>query len=318
MCKFIFNLTVVSTLVGLSFLISGVKLESKKKQDYLAAIIDKHNYLKSYTGKRLILAGGSNLAFGIDSPLIESSMGIPAINLGLHAGLGLDFIINELSSVVRDGDIVFLSVELFLDKNGDYKMKKKITEFLPEAENYFNVIYCDEISYWFFENKINIFNNLNYIISPYRKNNIRVIDSIDIYSRKNFNKNGDMIGHFNLKSSKKLSKYRLEYRYYEGIDKLNSFYKTAQSKNVKVYFLYPNFVESQYIEYNDAIKKYTIDLESALKIPIINKSDTFVLNDSLFFDTAYHLNKSGREIRTKRLLKYIEKYVPHNLNSSMN
>jgi hypothetical protein len=50
-----------------------------------------------------------------------------------------------------------------------------------------------------------------------------------------------------------------------------------------------------------------MDLSNNLKIEILNKPSDFVLPDSLFFDTVYHLNKKGREIRTKKLIEIIKK-----------
>ena len=38
---------------------------------------------------------------------------------------------------------------------------------------------------------------------------------------------------------------------------------------------------------------------------IIGNTKSFVLNDTLFFDTVYHLNKKGRAIRTKQLINLL-------------
>ena len=50
-----------------------------------------------------------------------------------------------------------------------------------------------------------------------------------------------------------------------------------------------------------------MDLSNNLKIEILNRVSDFVFPDSLFFDTVYHLNKKGREIRTKKLIEIIKK-----------
>lgn len=326
MFKFILNITIISTLVVLTFVVSGVRLQRQKEHDYLAAIIDKHSYLKRHSGKRLILAGGSNLSFGINSPLIESSTNIPVINLGLHGGLGLDFMLNELKSIMREGDAIFLSIEFLLNDQGHYMLKKELTEFSPESKAYYSIDYLEEVKGWLIEKHNGAHDNFYYIISLLEKENRKntmvlrdspaELDTFNIYKRKNFNSNGDMIGHLSKKSPEKISKYKIKYRYYEGIEKLNSFYKIAQSKKIKVYFLYPTFPESQYATHKDVIKQYDTDLRNDLKIPIINKPDSFVFNDSLFFDTVYHLNKLGREVRTKKLLKIIKKYVPPGVHAS--
>src|ERR1700739_1843921 len=89
------------------------------RNDYFASLIDKHNRLKQAGNNRLIFVGGSNLNFGINSEEIEKELNLPVVNLGLHAGLGLDFILNEAMSEIKQGDIVVLSIEyeLYDSKN---------------------------------------------------------------------------------------------------------------------------------------------------------------------------------------------------------
>ena len=50
----------------------------------------------------------------MDSKLVESELKMPVVNLGLHAGLGLEFILNEISSQMKSGDEVVISLEYYL------------------------------------------------------------------------------------------------------------------------------------------------------------------------------------------------------------
>lgn len=83
--------------------------------------IDPNNYLQAYTlkcqllentpGPRLIFVGGSNLAFGIDSKRIADSLGVNVVNTGLHAGLGIKFMLDDVSEYLREGDVVIIAPE---------------------------------------------------------------------------------------------------------------------------------------------------------------------------------------------------------------
>lgn len=83
--------------------------------------IDPNNYLQAYTlkcqlleetpGPRLIFVGGSNLAFGIDSKRIADSLGVNVINAGLHAGVGIKFMLDDVAEYVREGDVVVIAPE---------------------------------------------------------------------------------------------------------------------------------------------------------------------------------------------------------------
>ena len=49
-------------------------LNKNVKSNYMAAIIDKHKRLDSIKSPKIILAGGSNLAFGINSGKIREGI----------------------------------------------------------------------------------------------------------------------------------------------------------------------------------------------------------------------------------------------------
>ena len=78
---------------------------------YMAAISDKHHRLSTVESPRIILVGGSNLAFSVDSEKIEKHFERPVVNMGLHAGLGLKFMLNEIQPALNGGDIVIIFPE---------------------------------------------------------------------------------------------------------------------------------------------------------------------------------------------------------------
>jgi hypothetical protein len=55
---------------------------------------------------------------------------------------------------------------------------------------------------------------------------------------------------------------------------------------------------------------YDSQMRKSLKIPIVNSIDTFVYDDEYFFDTVYHTNKKGREMRTGKLIGIILDLFP--------
>ena len=60
----------------------------------------------------MVLLGGSNVAFGFHSEMIEEAMGISVINAGLHAGIGLKMIVDDCARYLQKGDILVLSPEM--------------------------------------------------------------------------------------------------------------------------------------------------------------------------------------------------------------
>lgn len=276
--------------------------------NYEDAIIDKHKRLNKITSPRLVFCGGSNLAFGIDSKRIQDSIGIPVVNLGLNAGLGLEYIINEIKFSAKSSDIVIFSIEYLLSPEGSYGLKKLTASNFPEANQYFNNnVFNDMKDFVYKDMQSNLKNNLS--IFNTNNTNSDFDNSDSVYLRKSFNKYGDVVGHFNKKSPIELgSRQKLTYRKWEGIILLNKFVKYAKTKNIKVYFLFPNYSKTEFDTNKEVIGKLESDLHEELLIPIINNPIDFVFSDIYFYNTVYHLNKLGRDKRTTLLIDILKRH----------
>jgi hypothetical protein len=68
---------------------------------------------------RVILLGGSGTFFGVDSPLLEKQLGLPIINGGTHAGLGLNATLNLFLPDIQKGDQIVLIAEYGMLSNSD-------------------------------------------------------------------------------------------------------------------------------------------------------------------------------------------------------
>jgi hypothetical protein len=283
------------------------------KNDYMAAIIDKHKIANSIKQPKLILAGASSLAFGIDSELIEKEIKKPVVNLGIHGGLGLEFILNELKDVVKKGDIIFLSPEYLLSIKGDYKLKKLTSSYYEKANNYFTNNIVEDLKIHIDKTRDNL-KSLNFNDSKIDQVDVlkakKSFDVKSIYSRHAFNSHGDVISHLEAEKPKELNdRKKMDYEYWEGIELLNQFNEFANANGIKVYYLFPNYPRTEFKKNREIIQKLEYDLRTNLKIKILNNPNDFVYDDSLFYDTVYHLDKKGRNLRTEKLIEFIKKYV---------
>jgi len=66
---------------------------------------------------------------------------------------------------------------------------------------------------------------------------------------------------------------------------------------------------SEFKKYHKSIRHFDDQLKDELKIPIISTLEDFIYPDSLFFDTVYHLNKEGREMRKDKTIKILKEKV---------
>ena len=308
MQRFIIKCSLFFVIILLLFFsIALFKENNSISSDYMAAIIDKHKLIDSIKTPKIIFGGGSNLAFGIDSKELENAFGVPVINMGLHAGLGLDFILNDLKYSIKPNDIVFLSIEYFLPKEGSYSLQLNTSNYFPPAETFYTKNYFLQFEAEL-ENNRAIFKNIFLVKDNKLKSGVNKSSKIPIYSREAFNQNGDVISHLGEPNPEMLNDREIIlYRYWEGITEINEFDKYAKAKKVNVFFLFPNYPASEYEKNKKAITALESDLKQNLKIEILNKPNDLVFPDNYFFNTVYHLNKLGRIKRTQKIIELIGK-----------
>ncbi len=133
----------LAAFLSLQLLVAAVVIWQGSPQDsnhYLSALQDKIQRLEQCPGNRLLVVGGSNVAFGIHSQRLQESTGLETVNLGLHVSLGLDFALQCAERHCRGGDIVVLSPEyelLVSDlQQGDPITINQLLAQWPEAADY--------------------------------------------------------------------------------------------------------------------------------------------------------------------------------------
>lgn len=271
---------------------------------YIGAIVDKHAYADKTKSPRIIFCGGSNIAFGIDSKMIEEKTGLPAVNMGLNGSLGLDFILNQARYVARPNDIVIISVEYNLSPEGSYKFKQEAARIYPPAANFFRHTMSQRVNDFFVSD---LQHNFYITFSNLTRRKLREFPKNVVYSRSSFNENGDVVRNFDPHPSHDfLKKFELNHIPNPDIAPLNSFKAYADEHKIRVYFLYPSLDELAYKPKQRIISIIENEYREGMHIPMLNKAEDSVFPDSLFYDTEYHLIPAGKKIRTKKILDMLK------------
>lgn len=87
-----------------------------------ASALDKEKRLEELGNQsRLLIIGGSNARFGFDSSILRDTLHLEPVNMGIHIGLGLNYMFEEVYDHLRKGDVLLVSAEYnhFL-KEGSY------------------------------------------------------------------------------------------------------------------------------------------------------------------------------------------------------
>ena len=278
------------------------------RNDFMAAMIDKHERAEKIGSPKIIMAGGSNIAFNINSKRVQDELEVPVVNIGLNVGLGLNFMLEELKDVSKEGDIILLFMTYFEDLEGSYALKKHTIQQYPEARKYHSFDLKEELTIHTRETRNHLHNKLVSVISGNNHQDQSEIKAHQsVYSRSYFNKFGDFEGHHRLESPTDLDqRLKFEYRFWEGIESLNSFTDWATKYKIKAYYVFPAYPKTEFKKNKKAIKKFEEDLSKYLDLQILGEPESFLFSEDYFFDTVYHLNKEGRGKRTDRLLELIE------------
>lgn len=271
--------------------------------NYLAASADKHRLLYSVDSPRMILVGGSNAAFSIDSLKISNYFDKPVVNTGLHVDVGLKYMLNEVGPALRIGDIVIIFPEYehfyFVSLDGRPTELGAVIRFCPECVSgirtpaqFFNVV--TGITQMLEGDLLRGLNPL----SAYKK----------VYFRGGFNKRGDMIAHLNQNDKLPPNNHVSSIKILSpnpAIDLLNSFYKARQADGVQVFFVFPAIPIDEYQAQSEKfIALYNL-IAAELEIPILGAPKDFIYPENYFYDTVYHMNRIGREAHTADIIEVL-------------
>lgn len=272
---------------------------ARNKSSYVAASLDKELSLATVKSPRLVFVGGSNLALGVDCAKISDELNCRIVNMGLHAGLGLNFILNESIMNIRPGDIVILSIEHFLG-TGNIKLMAQLVDVNPATMSIMELSLLDRI-------RLTVSQLQLCVSSTFYKLIKRDIDPI--YNRYAFNSYGDLTAHYGqLKPSSIGGNVRfLDTDYKDGISKINAFIESARAKGAIVYFTFPAFPTTAYQANFLALEKLSAEYKHNLKCPILGDIRTCVMPDQYFYDTVYHLDSTGIQKRTTRIIDLLKK-----------
>jgi hypothetical protein len=263
--------------------------------------------LKSTPSPRIILIGGSNVSFGLDAELMQRSLGIPVINDGLHAGLGI-VPLRELQEFIQPGDVIIMSLEyqLFSSQDvmdGDIAFLSDWIEYSPERTRFLSNPWRETPALYatMLQRKVN--REVNTYLFGGSLDELR-----NVFVGTRYNSNGDFIGHLQQTSTPRrkisLEPYPVSAVQEEIFIFLRRFHQMAREKGAEVYFEAPASRRTNCENTGEAqLAKFFGTFEERSSIPVLTPLDEVCLPDKYFFDTAYHLNAEGRQVRTERLIE---------------
>lgn len=264
----------------------------------------KTELLKSVSQPRIILVGGSNVSFGINSKMIKDILRYNPINTAIHANIGLKFMCDNTLKYVKKGDVVVLLPEYTHYVSDLDKGSEELLRILLDAD-------ISSIEHINMEQFINMVPFLpRYIMSkinPLEYLNVRK-PSI-YYTVDAFNEFGDTNTHWGLGQEKIKPKNAISKEINNDVfDYIKKFERNVEMKGGVLLVGFPSYQSASFENSVITIE----EIEKRLHMfgfNIIGNPERYKFKDNMMFNTTYHLNKDGVDRRTKILIEDISNMI---------
>jgi hypothetical protein len=310
MRKLIFKLLFLSIIVFLTItVLNEMYINNSSKYDYTGGILnDKHKIANKVSSPKVLIVGGSSGSFGINSEILKEQLHLPVVNMSFIAPLGTFFLLNDALKEVKKGDKIFVTIEYDINHVGYEEEILAAADYYPEAQKY---LVNRENMFINLQDKIsheikNVRQLVRNLVKPDFRKTANVSDKTSVYFRAAFSDNGDIISHLN-NPPKKIAFQSFPTEnidFSEQIGDLNMFADKAKIKGADVFFIYPPIAESTFLYGKKSIHSIAQQLEKNIHCKVLGNVYDFVMPDSLFFDSFYHLNSKGRDVRTNKIIDF--------------
>ena len=277
-------------------------------QTYYAALVDKVHYLKSLKNeKKIVLIGGSNVAFGFNSELLEEEFPeYRVVNFGLYAMLGTKIMMDLAKDYIKTGDMVFIIPEINSQSTSLYFNAEATLKALEDDRGIIKKLPR--------EDKQKVYGEYFSFVAQRGKNKTTITPS-GVYQRKNFNKYGD-IEYLSTNEGGEVVSLRKQNqmkprRYIDPlvefnkndlsndfIEYLNNYSKKISKKGARLYYEFSPVNSLSFKGEQQNVVDYYWYLRENLNFDVVGNPLDYLIDPHFFFDSNFHLNDSGAILRT--------------------
>jgi hypothetical protein len=293
------KVTILISSIFVLLIISYFLMPRLFEQHYLRNYGDKLDLIKDES-KKMIILGGSNVAFGLDSEMIKTSFpDYNVVNMGLHASLSIEYQLENIYRHLSKDDVLVLALEYeyFYRESNNIEFER-LTSNINRLylENYF----IDAILY-----KVNKLTE-GFVFSMYINN------YSGVYKYGILNDYGDIIIH-NERESKTLplpndiTSRKLNQNFIHQLRFLDEIIEN----DIEVLITFPS-ITREYFDLNSFQINEVYNYITSFNLAVVSDPSNFTFDTDYFFDTHYHLNYSGKKLRTERLIIDIETFTNRN------
>lgn len=286
------------------FLICGFGLPVQFGDTFMGELKSKYERLKETSGKRIVLVGGSGVAFDCDSALMDDFFpSYEIVNFGMYAGLGTKAVMDLSENYIHEGDIVILSPEQGEQTFSDYFNGEYMWQAADGAFGMLRDLKSENFDAMLGNFPRFALEKLNYVMKGQKP------QTDSIYQKKSFNTYGDieldtcreniLPNGYDVNQKVRFTEDVVQP---EFMDYMNDWAKRLEKKGAVVWYRYCP-VNKLSVEDMDDLAAYDVFLRQKLDFPVIGNQENSLMEAEWFFDTNFHLNQPGKEVNTVQLIR---------------
>ena len=325
--KTFFLLLCLALLLPLLFAgICAVGIPAKYDATYMGELKYKYGRLASVRGPKIVLVGGSSAAFGADSSLVEKEFPeYEVVNFGMYAALGSRVMLDLAQRSIGEGDIVIFMPEINEQTLSDFTDGTYALQGLDGAWELLGRVRPDLYPSLFGSMPAFAMEKLKYQLAK------TLPEPGELYRRDSFNVYGDIDNEIVSQNimpeeydpdlpvvmSEKLPTE--EFTAY-----LNDYGRKLRKKGASFYYHFcpvnelsaagSTGVSSSRAEDSESIvnarssaeqlaMEFYAHLDQVFDFPILGDPRDAVMEAGWFYDTNFHLNRAGRTVFTRQLVR---------------
>lgn len=270
---------------------------------FVGELDNKFERLTGIEEEKIVVIGGSSVAFGLDSTVLESYTGRPVVNFGLYAALGTKVMLDLSRPGISEGDIVILAPEL--DAQTMSMFFSAETTLQAMDEDYSMAMHVRGA-----DNKFSMIGSLwRHVGQKMEYMRDGAPNPSGVYNSSSFNEYGDIVYereknvmelYYDPNTIIDLSENILDG---EFIDYVNEYIRYCERRGATVYFSYcpMNKLALAPGTTDESIARFEKILSEKINCKFISYIDDYILEPGYFYDTNFHLNDVGAQYRSIKL-----------------
>ena len=312
--KWILALFLVA-LLPVSLLLTGLAMPDYYADSYYAELAPMANRLQAAEGRKLIVLGNSDVAFGLDGALMEHLLSEKGYDytvypFGLYAAVGINAMLELSRDALHEGDLVILIVEpvsetlsSYFGANAFLKCAEGAPELLLHTNNSQRAALVGNYTAYLQER-----------FAYYKDGSAPTIQGV--YAKSSFNDRCDMVFErsgntmpigFDTAESINFSALSVEEAFAEQV---KDYCSAASEVGASVCISFSPMNRSAIADASsDALDGYFTLINGAFPCPAISDPSRYVLDSGWFYDSNFHLNSAGAELRTVMLAEDVLAYL---------